>query len=183
MGKGAWHTIGHEVTRSPAWLSMHTHSFQAPGASRAGGRHCRPAGWTATCPAAHWAGPPPSPCCPVTMESHVCPVSCSPRFRCPAPPWSHSAGLHLSTLPSVSDQSISFFPRVFFSSLTIMFVSAIPGKKGHFTTLGSSEARTISEAQQLPSFLVSGLLCSLKSYHRPQRASACVSYTYWCLPY
>lgn len=81
-----------------------------------------------------------------------------------------------------------FFQEVFFIPHNYVHLSH-SWKKGHFTALGSSEARkiseeqlvncfTISEAQQLPRFLVSGPLCSLKSYYRPQSASACVSYTY-----
>ena len=84
-----------------------------------------------------------------------------------------------------------FFFQEFFSPAHNYVCLSHSWKKGHFTALGSSEARKISEAQlvncftiseawQLPGFLVSGPLCSLKSYYRTQRASACVSYTYWC---
>lgn len=115
-----------------------------------GERRSPPAGWTAACPAGPRAGPLPASSSSPTVEPHVRPVSVSHVARVhsiqilPDLTWQS----RLSTSPCESNQLISgFFSKsFFFFPLTIMFVSAIPGekKKGHFTALGSFEARKIA---------------------------------------
>lgn len=169
---------------------MHTHSFQVPGACS----------FTCWCEAllSCWVDCH-LPSCPLggsttfsmlprhgnhVVLSHVA-TSSAVSSSLISPP----AGLYLPTLPPVSDPVNFVFSKSFFPPSQLCLSQPFLEKR-HFTTLGSaSEARkigeaqlvncfTISEAPQLPSFLVSGPLCSLKSYYRPQRASACVRYTY-----